>query len=59
MLVSVTKFEAARRQLNTAICMLFAGADPIAVHTLLGAASVLLSDLAKLHDPANRWETWA
>ena len=59
MLISVTKFEAARRQLNTAIRLMFGGVDPIAVHTLLGAASVLLSDLAELHDPTDRWEAWA
>jgi len=37
--LSVSKIEVAQRQLNVAIRMLFANDDPIAVHTLVGAAS--------------------
>jgi hypothetical protein len=59
MLISVTKFEAARRQLNVAIRLMFEGIDPIAIHTLIGAASVLLGDLAGHHHPSGRWETLA
>lgn len=59
MTVRVSKLEAARRQLRVAIEMLFSGADPVAVHTLVGAASILASDLAKRHHPDGHWEKLA
>ena len=45
--VKVSKPEAARRQLDTAIRMLFQNEDPIAIHTLCMAAFRLLRDLAE------------
>lgn len=52
----VTKLEAARRQLDTAIRLLFADEDPISVHTLVGAASVLFSDLIEHQAPHHSWD---
>lgn len=53
---SVGKLEAANRQLNVAIRMLFDRADPIAVHTLIGAASNILSDLMMIKAPEKSWD---
>lgn len=36
--IKVTKIEAAERQLNIAISLLFDGRDPVAIHTLSMAA---------------------
>jgi len=58
-MIRVSKLEAARRQLRSAIRMLFDGADPVAVHTLVGAASVLAADLVAHHHPDEQWETLA
>lgn len=45
--VTVSKLEAAERQLREAIRLFFDRRDPIAIHTLAGAASQILYDLAK------------
>ncbi|WP_321875568.1 hypothetical protein [Burkholderia cenocepacia] len=58
-MIRISKLEAARRQLRAAIRMLFDGADPVAVHTLVGAASILAADLAAHHHPGEQWETLA
>lgn len=52
----VAKLPAALRQLNAAIRLLFAGEDPIAVHTLVGAASILLTDLIEHRAPDRSWD---
>ncbi|KGX51368.1 hypothetical protein [Burkholderia pseudomallei] len=57
--IIVSKLDAARRHLRAAIVMLFEGADPVVVHTLVGVASVLAADLAKHHHPDAQWESWA
>ncbi|WP_155634941.1 hypothetical protein [Burkholderia cepacia] len=57
--IRISKLEAARRHLRAAIMMLFEGADPVVVHTLVGVASVLAADLAKHHHPDAQWESWA
>ncbi|WP_285430022.1 hypothetical protein [Pseudomonas sp. fls2-241-R2A-110] len=54
--LSVSKIEVAQRQLNIAIRMLFANDDPIAVHTLVGAASLILSDLVEKRFPDESWD---
>lgn len=41
----VTKLEAARRQLETAIDLWFAGGDPVAIHTLVFAAHEIIHRL--------------
>jgi hypothetical protein len=45
--LKVNKPEAARRQLDSAIRMLFENEDPIAIHTLCMAAFRILRDLAE------------
>jgi hypothetical protein len=59
MLIRVTKLEAARRQLVTGIELLFNEADPVSAHTLVGAASVVLADLAQHHFPGENWDSLA
>ena len=41
----VTKLDAARRQLETALTLWFHEADPVSIHTLTGAAYKLLYDI--------------
>ena len=55
----VTKLEAAQRQLSVAIRMLFSGQDPVAVHTLAGAASIIFTDLVERLAPDNSWDKMA
>ena len=55
----ISKIEAAQRQLNLAIRLLFAGADAVAVHTLVGAASLLFTDLVERLAPAKSWDKQA
>ncbi|VWC39239.1 hypothetical protein BLA6993_06929 [Burkholderia lata] len=57
--IRISKLDAARRHLRAAIVLLFNGADPVVVHTLVGVASVLAADLAKHHHPDAQWESWA
>ncbi len=52
---SVTKLDAANRQLNAAIRFLFASGDPIAVHTLALAAANVYSDLVDKHPEVKSW----
>ncbi|MDD5411815.1 MAG: hypothetical protein PHF31_10450 [Methylobacter sp.] len=55
----ITKLDAARRQLHVAIMLLFDDGDPIAVHTLVGAASVIISDLVDQYHPDKSWDKMA
>ena len=57
--IQVSKLEAAKRQLNVAIRLLFDAGDPVAVHTLVGAASVIISDLVEKHHPEKSWDKFA
>src|SRR5258708_7500140 len=43
----LSKLEAARRQLETAISLYFNGGDPVSTHTLANSAMEVLSDLNK------------
>ena len=45
--VAITKLEAARRQLETAITLWFHDADPVSIHTLVMAAHGILRPLNK------------
>lgn len=47
---NITKLEAARRQLDTAIRLLFTQDDAVSVHTLAHAAFGILKGLADYHD---------
>lgn len=55
----ITKLAAARRQLRVAIQLLFNNSDPVAVHTLVGAASVVISYLAEQKHPERSWDKFA
>jgi hypothetical protein len=57
--IRVTKLDAAQRQLDLAIRMLFGGADPVAVHTLVGVASIVLTDLVEHKMPDKSWDRLA
>ncbi|MEB0042905.1 MULTISPECIES: hypothetical protein [unclassified Pseudomonas] len=46
----VSRLDAAHRQLNLAIRLLFASADPVAIHTLVGAATTILHNASPEHD---------
>jgi hypothetical protein len=43
--IKVTKLEAAQRQIDAAILMLYRGDDPVAVHTVISAACRIIRDL--------------
>ncbi len=45
--VSITKFTAAKRQIDSAIRMMFSGEDVLAVHTVVAAAHRIVLDLAE------------
>jgi hypothetical protein len=46
-IVKLTKMEAARRQLRTAIELWLADGDPVSIQTLAAAARTVIDDLAK------------
>ncbi|WP_156762827.1 hypothetical protein [Woeseia oceani] len=52
----ISKIEAAERQLNSAVRLLFSGFDSVAIHTLVGAASIVLCDLAEISGKDGSWE---
>ena len=45
--VRINKIDAARRQIVTAIELLFSGGDPVAIYTLAGAGWHILKDLCE------------
>jgi hypothetical protein len=53
--VITTKREAATRQLDVAIGLLFTDGDPLAVRTLAGAAYGIFADLAEHQEPGASW----
>lgn len=53
MKISVDKTEAARRQIDAAIRMLFSHEEPVAIHTLAMAALGILKDLASKNVQSN------
>lgn len=55
MITTCTKPEAATRQLNVSINLLFANYDPLAVRTLAGAAHGIFSDLVDLNLSGSSW----
>ncbi|MEN7430856.1 hypothetical protein VA599_08855 [Chromobacterium sp. TRC.1.1.SA] len=57
MKVTCTKFDAATRQLDIAIGLLFTDGDPLAVRTLAGAAHGILGDLAENQKRGSSWRT--
>ena len=54
--IRITKFQAAQRQIDAGIWMLFRNDDPVAIHTVAMAAFRILRDLVKkrgLEDPVD------
>lgn len=47
--IKISKLDAAKRQLETAIRLYFNSADPISIHTLACAAHNILADLTKAY----------
>ena len=43
----ITKLDAARRQIDAAVNLYFNKGDELAIHTLVGAAHILIIDLSK------------
>ena len=58
-LIAISKLESATRQIRMAIKLVFEGADPVPVHTLVGAASIILSDLVEKKVPEKSWDRFA
>ena len=50
--IKVNKLEAAQRQIDAAIRILFSGEDPVAIHTLAWAGFQILRDLDAKQDPS-------
>lgn len=46
--MDISKLDAAKRQLDTAINLYFKNADPVSIHTLTAAAHQILMDIANL-----------
>lgn len=46
-LMNISKLQAAQRQMDCAIGLYFAERDEVSIHTLVGAAYLVLSDLSK------------
>lgn len=57
--MKISKRDAANRQLDEAIRMLFEQRDPVAVHTLVGAATLIFTDLVEAQVPEKSWDTMA
>jgi hypothetical protein len=57
--IKLSKLEAATRQLRMAIKLMFENADPVPVHTLVGAASIIISDLVEKNVPEKSWDRYA
>jgi hypothetical protein len=57
--LQVGKLDAANRQLDFAIELFFGSGDPVCIHTLVGAASVLFSGLIEHRDPNKSWDRMA
>src|SRR5690242_20601667 len=55
--VTCTKAQAATRQLDEAITLLFADHDPLAVRTLAAAAHGILADLVERKFPGESWRS--
>jgi hypothetical protein len=57
MKVTCTKFQAASRQLDEAIALLFSDRDPLAVRILAAAAHGLLAGLVEHKQPNGSWRS--
>jgi hypothetical protein len=55
--IKLSKLDAAKRQLDAAVRAFFTGEDPVAVHTLVGAAANIISDLVGHSAPEKSWDS--
>jgi hypothetical protein len=53
--ISTTKLDAARRQIDAGIRMLFANEDPFAIQTVVGAGNRILRDIADATVGSSAW----
>ena len=56
--IRVNKIDAARRQIDAAIRLLFDNDDPVAIHTLQAAGFRILRDLSVKSDKASVWTSF-
>ena len=54
-MLEITKLEAAARQLDTAITLVFEKGDRVVVHTLAAAAANIFSDVLESQDESRSW----
>src|SRR5438045_2665233 len=52
--IRISKLDAARRQLQTAISLWFNDGDPVAIHTLAAAAYEIIHAVSATRDPNRR-----
>jgi hypothetical protein len=52
--LTLTKLDAARRQLHTAIALWFTNGDPVSIYTLAAAAHEIIHTVTKKHIPNRR-----
>jgi len=52
--ITISKLDAARRQLETAITLWFNDGDPVSIHTLASAAYEIVHAVSKKRDPNRR-----
>jgi hypothetical protein len=57
--IKLKKLDATRRQLDAAVRAFFDGEDSVAVHTLMGAASNIISYLVEHQAPHRFWDVFA
>lgn len=55
----ITKLDAARRQLETAVVLYFHEADPVSIHTLTSAAYEVLRNVNRARNGAQMIKDWA
>jgi macrodomain Ter protein organizer (MatP/YcbG family) len=56
--VKISKLDAARRQIETAVILYFHEGDPISIHTLAAAAYDVLRDVNKARDGPPMIKDW-
>ena len=56
--VTISKLDAASRQLDSAIRMLFTGGDAVSIHTLTASAANVFFDVAEKRNGAVSWRAW-
>ena len=52
--ITITKIDAAQRQLQTAVMLWFTGGDPVSIHTLAYAAYEIIHAVSKRMNPSRR-----